>query len=74
MQVQDYMRQKRERTGTNLNIDWTVDWIKDLNISAEMLLKEKIPSLTLHTRLRPQYERQSKRSCPTELFSQPSKM
>ena len=43
------MRQKRERTGTNFYIDWIVDCIKDLNISAEMLLKEKIPSLTLHT-------------------------
>ena len=52
-------------------IDWIVDWIKDLNISAEMLLKQKIPSLTLHTQ--EQYEWQSKRqSCPTELSSQPS--
>ena len=52
-------------------IDWIVDWIKDLNISAEMLLKQKIPSLTLRTQ--EQYEWQSKRqSCPTELSSQPS--
>ena len=47
------MRQKREKTGTNFYIDWIVDWIKNLNISTEMLLREKIPSLTLHTVVAP---------------------
>ena len=49
----DYMRQKRERTGTSFyNV---IDWIKNLNISTD------IPSLQCT-----QYERQSERSCPAE--------